>query len=68
MKTEMARKAPEEVPLKKNGAKSSNACTIVMGFFNQDIPNDMQWYRRLYTDSARQKTGYQDFISKRKIL
>ncbi len=37
-KTEVARKAlPEEVPLKKIVRNTSNACTIVAGFFNKDL-------------------------------
>ena len=56
MKTEVARKVlPEEVPLKKMVQNLSNACTIVAGFFNQDIQMICSGIDDCIIEPARQK-------------
>jgi len=56
MKTEVARKVlPKEVPLKKMVQNLSNACTIVAGFFNNDIQMICNGIDDCIIEPARQK-------------
>ncbi len=56
MKTEVARKMlPKEVPLKKMVQNLSNACTIVAGFFNNDIQMICNGIDDCIIEPARQK-------------